>query len=200
MMRLNKSDVKVKMYVKVKTDVKVETDVKIKVDNNKTKMAEERTIENIDISDASKLSVFINVGNFKAKFIDDTYGKIIASINASANNKQDINLIMDNLCIVSKLENEEFIIKIADKNDGQDMWEWLDSKIDGYNLSVDIDLEIPKNFNEMNILCDTGNITILGAKSKIIAQTDVGSIFLDQIEFVDTSRVLADTGSIQVEK
>lgn len=148
--------------------------------------------------DSLHLTISNSVGEIEIKRSDVDSIKINAKKRVKGSSDETKNNILDNMNI--KLERNDNEIKVVVKTkDGEDFWKWQSETLKVYSPSIDYEISIPEEFNELNVTSGVGDIRISNMTAELTVTTGVGEIKLKEVNALGDSAIKSGTGDITFE-
>lgn len=154
-----------------------------------------------DVSGLKRFELDHEVGNITLGASDDDKIHIKANSYVTAYSQENLDKIVDNIDIISNVVDDTCILNVVHKNEGTEFWDWLEKEVKQYNVTIDLEILLPKNFDSYDVSVDTGEIYLAGLKGSMDLETDTGVIEVVLNENLSNSSAIeleTDNGNIVV--
>lgn len=151
-----------------------------------------------DMQNIKKFMAQNNVGNISVEVSENDNLQIETESMITVYTKKDLERIKENIKIQENLETDICKIGIISKESGEELWEWLEKNIEDYNVSVDLNIKIPQNMNEITLEAECGNIKVNGLEGSLNIKGKVGNIVANQCQLMENCILQTRTGNISI--
>lgn len=172
----------------------------IEVKSNDKKI-EEIVKEKYIFYDMEYIKKFIaqnNVGNISVEVSENDNLQIETESMITVYTKKDLESIKENIKIQENLEIDTCKISIISKESGEGLWEWLEKNIEDYNVSVNLNIKIPQNMNEITLEAECGNIEVSGLEGCLNMRGEVGNVVANQCQLIGNCILQTRAGNISI--
>lgn len=176
--------------------------------NSSTHTGSEKVEKNVqteytigDVKNLEKVKLDHEDGNVTIGVSTDEHIKIKANSKITAYSQAEWDKIAENIDIISKVVGNKCILKVVHKSEGTEFWDWLEKEQKEKNVTMDLEILLPKNFLSFDISADAGTIHFAGLEGTLDLETDDGDIKVDLVDnFSKGSRMEleADNGNIEI--
>lgn len=143
-----------------------------------------------DNEKSEKLKVSIGAGNITIKKAGGSKIEVKADKKvrgASGDTKKEI---IDNMIVSLDEDGNTIEIKVKTK-DGKDFWTWKRNNHMTYQVSLNLDVELPDSIKEINTDTGAGNVNIKELDANITTHTGAGNITVGNVD----GDIATDTGA-----
>ena len=154
-----------------------------------------------DISGLKRFELDHEVGNITMGFSNDEKIHVNAKSYVTAYTQENLDKIINSMDIVKNVVDDNCILNVVNKSGGMELWDWMDQEVKQYNVSMDLEVLIPHNFEAYDISVDTGTICIAGLEGHMDLETDNGAIKLVLNENLSknlSAELETDNGNIEI--
>lgn len=154
-----------------------------------------------DVKGLEKFEIDHEAGNVTIGVSGDENINVKATSHIKAASEEELNKIAENIDIVSKVIDNKCILRVVHKSENTELWDWLEKEQKEKNVSIDLEILLPKNFLSYEISLDEGNLHVAGLEGNMDLETDAGDIKVDLVENLSKStrmEVEADKGNIEI--
>lgn len=148
------------------------------------------------VSDTTKLDTSINVGNISVSYGDNSQIIVDGNLSISGNTNNNLADILKSTDIHLVQENKTIYITVVNKNNQENIWDWLkDNKIDD-TLSASLKITIPQNINNFSVVTNVGNINLENPTGLINVSSNTGNIIVDNPNLCGASDLQTNVGNV----
>ncbi|MDF2543653.1 MAG: putative rane protein, partial [Herbinix sp.] len=117
---------------------------------------------------------------------------------ATGEEEEQLDAILDQVDIETTVEDNQLQILFVKKDSDQNIWRWMKNeyKDSNYNLSVNLDITIPKTIKEFDLTTNLGDLSLNQVEGAIDAYTALGSITAKNVLFTGDSKLETSLGDI----
>lgn len=170
-------------------------DLEVGVSDVRETASDKLTIDNVTAVNAK---ITDNVGSVSIEYSDTTNVEIDIEYKATGMHKSELEEILEVVAVDAKADADILQVGIINKDSREDIWEWIEDEygVNRPNLSVELDIKLPKSIQNFEIRCNVGNVDLDSLTGEFDIKTDVGSVRADSIRFTKDSQITVDVGDI----
>lgn len=170
-------------------------DVEVGVNDVRESESDQLTFDNVT---AVSAKITDNVGSVDVEYSDNSSAVIDVEYKVTGMHRDELKEILAVAALDCQNDPERFELDVINKETGEDIWDWIEDEygVNKPNLSVELDITLPKAVETFDISCDVGNVDLDSLNGKFDVKTDVGSVKADDINFTSDSSITVDVGDI----
>lgn len=149
-----------------------------------------------DVTELKKFVLKNQVGSISVKKSEDATLSVETEAIITVYNKEDLEVVKNRIEIQKSIEEMQCEISVKDK-DGEDLWKWLDRNIENYNVSIELTVKVPNNFDTFELETECGNIEVIGIGGEMKIKGETGNLLIDSCQFENESILETECGNIQ---
>lgn len=154
-----------------------------------------------DVKNLEKFEIDHEAGNVIIGVSGDENINVKATANIKASTEEELNKIVENIDVVSKVVDNKCILRVVHKGENMELWDWLEKEQKEKNVSIDLEILLPKNFLSYEISTDEGNLHVAGLEGNMDLEADAGDIKVELVENLSKStrmEIESDKGNVEI--
>ena len=154
-----------------------------------------------DVKNLEKFEIDQEAGNVIIGVSGDENINVKATANIKASTEEELNKIVENIDVVSKVVDNKCILRVVHKGENMELWDWLEKEQKEKNVSIDLEILLPKNFLSYEISTDEGNLHVAGLEGNMDLEADAGDIKVELVENLSKStrmEIESDKGNVEI--
>lgn len=154
-----------------------------------------------DVKNLEKFEIDHEAGNVIIGVSGDENINVKATANIKASTEEELNKIVENIDVVSKVVDNKCILRVVHKGENMELWDWLEKEQKEKNVSIDLEILLPKNFLSYVISTDEGNLHVAGLEGNMDLEADAGDIKVELVENLSKStrmEIESDKGNVEI--
>ena len=140
-----------------------------------------------DVKNLEKFEIDHEAGNVIIGVSGDENINVKATASIKASTEEELNKIVENIDVVSKVVDNKCILRVVHKGENMELWDWLEKEQKEKNVSIDLEILLPKNFLSYEISTDEGNLHVAGLEGNMDLEADAGDIKVELVENLSKS-------------
>lgn len=154
-----------------------------------------------DVKNLEKFEIDHEAGNVIIGVSGDENINVKATASIKASTEEELNKIVENIDVVSKVVDNKCILRVVHKGENMELWDWLEKEQKEKNVSIDLEILLPKNFLSYEISTDEGNLHVAGLEGNMDLEADAGDIKVELVENLSKStrmEIESDKGNVEI--
>lgn len=147
-------------------------------------------------TDASTLNSTIQIGNTNVNYGEGKAIQVNADLKLISSKNIDFDSILKLADIHLYQKDKTIYVTVVNKNNNEDIWEWLKKSNIDADLTSNINITIPRSINEFMINSKVGNTNLNNPTGLINVQDITGNIELQNPKFSGESNLHTNVGNI----
>ena len=153
----------------------------------------------VDTGSVTELKIAHNVGSINLSSAEGEKAEIQVKYRYQGFSQKVVDEIGEHISCKAETEDDKLVISIIDKESGKLFSYWKNNNSKASEVTVDLDVKLPKKFDKFDVTSDVGSITIDSLTGSFDVRCDVGNIEMSSIELLGDSEIVSDVGDISLE-
>lgn len=152
----------------------------------------------VDTDSVTELKIGHNVGSISLSYGEGEKAEIQVNYRYQGFSQKVVDEIGEHIACKAETEDDKLVISIIDKESGKPFSYWKNNNSKASEVTVDLDVKLPKKFDKFDVASDVGSITADSLNGTFDVRCDVGNIEMTSVELLGDSEIVSDVGDISL--